>query len=168
MAETAPNHYSHSFALNLEKLPTKKSDRIALRILYPGIIFGLILVFLGVFELFNGFNHSKTDFDFMPESEDVIYQPFMSPTFFDIVIILIGLGIVLSLVFSYIRYKKIFFDGQKIQIIYRPVWGAKKAIKSSASMPCCATTRNPKVSTNSRAKSSWLINASSGFLRLAL
>ncbi len=131
MAETAPNHYSHSFALNLEKLPTKKSDRIALRILYPGIIFGLILVFLGVFELFNGFNHSKTDFDFMPESEDVIYQPFMSPTFFDIVIILIGLGIVLSLVFSYIRYKKIFFDGQKIQIIYRPVWGAKKAIKES-------------------------------------
>lgn len=131
MTESAPNHYSHSFVLNLDKLPTKKSDRIALQILYPGIIFGLILVFLGVFELFNGFNHSKTDFDFMPEDEDVIYQPFMNPTFFDIVIILIGLGIVLSLFFSYIRYKKIFFDGKKVQIIYRPVFGAKKTVKES-------------------------------------
>ena len=131
MTESAPVHYSHSFALNMDKLPTKKSDRIALRILYPGIIFGLILVLLGIVELFNGLNHSKTDFDFIPEDEDVIYQPFMNPTFFDIVIILIGLGIVCSLIFSYIRYKKIFFDGKKIQIISRPVFGAKKAVKES-------------------------------------
>ena len=34
MTDTAPNHYSHSFVLNLDKLPTKKSDRIALHILY--------------------------------------------------------------------------------------------------------------------------------------
>ena len=131
MTESAPNHYSHSFVLNLDKLPTKKSDRIALQILYPGIIFGLILVLLGVVELFNGLNHGKTDFDFIPEDEDIFYQPFMNPTFFDIVIILIGLGIVCSLIFSYIRYKKIFFDGKKVQIISRPVFGAKKSIKES-------------------------------------
>ena len=129
MTQTMPNHYSHSFALNLEKIPTKKSDRIALQILYPGIIFGLFLVLLGVFELLNSFKDNSTDFDFIPENNEVIYPPFLNPTFFDIVIILIGSGIVISLLFSYIRYKKIFFDGKKVQIIYRPVFGAKKVVK---------------------------------------
>lgn len=73
MTDTAPNHYSHSFVLNLDKLPTKKSDRIALHILYPGLIFGTILILLGFYELFNGLSHSRTDFDFIPENEgDVI------------------------------------------------------------------------------------------------
>ncbi len=131
MTQTMPNHYSHSFALNLEKIPTRKSDRIALQILYPGIIFGLFLVLLGVFELLNSFKDNSTDFDFIPENNEVIYPPFLNPTFFDIVIILIGSGIVISLLFSYIRYKKIFFDGKKVQIIYRPVFGAKKVVKES-------------------------------------
>ena len=132
MTDAAPNHYSHSFVLNLDKLPTKKSDRIALHILYPGLIFGTILILLGFYELFNGLSHSRTDFDFIPENEgDVIYQPFMNPTFFDLVIILVGAGIVLSLFLSYIRYKKIFFDGKKVQIIYRPAFGAKKVVKES-------------------------------------
>ena len=114
MTDTAPNHYSHSFVLNLDKLPTKKSDRIALHILYPGLIFGTILILLGFYELFNGLSHSRTDFDFIPENEgDVIYQPFMNPTFFDLVIILVGAGIVLSLFLSYIRYKKNLFRRQK-------------------------------------------------------
>ena len=132
MTDTTPNHYSHSFVLNLDKLPTKKSDRIALHILYPGLIFGTILIVVGFYELFNGLSHSRTDFDFIPENEgDVIYQPFMNPTFFDLVIILVGAGIVLSLFLSYIRYKKIFFDGKKVQIIYRPAFGAKKVVKES-------------------------------------
>ena len=37
----------------------------------------------------------------------------------------------LSLFLSYIRYKKIFFDGKKVQIIYRPAFGAKKVVKES-------------------------------------
>lgn len=132
MTDNAPNHYSHSFVLNLDKLPTKKSDRIALHILYPGLLFGIILILLGLYELFNGLSHNRTDFDFIPgKAEDVIYQPFMNPTFFDLVIILVGAGIVLSLFLSYIRYKKIFFDGKKVQIIYRPAFGAKKVVKES-------------------------------------
>lgn len=130
MNDLAPNHYSHSYQLSLEKLPTKKSDRIAMHILYPGLIFGAILIFLGIYELLNGLSHSRTDFDALLENGgETIYQPFMSPTFFDIVIIFVGLGIVLSLFFSYIRYKKIFFDGQNVQIIYRPIFGAKKVYK---------------------------------------
>ena len=36
MKFNAPDHFSHSFELKLDTLPTKKSDRIALSILYPG------------------------------------------------------------------------------------------------------------------------------------
>lgn len=54
----------------------------------------------------------------------------MNPTFFDLVIILVGAGIVLSLFLSYIRYKKS-FRRQKVQIIYRPAFGAKKVVKES-------------------------------------
>ena len=69
MTDTAPNHYSHSFVLNLDKLPTKKSDRIALHILYPGLIFGTILILLGFYELFNGLSHSRTDLPAVYESD---------------------------------------------------------------------------------------------------
>lgn len=132
MNDNAPNHYSHSYELKIDTLPTKKSDRIALHILYPGLILGAILMFLGVYELLNGLVHGRTDFDSLIENTRApIYQSFMNPTFFDIVIIFIGLGIVLSLAFSYIRYKKIFFDGKTVQIIYRPIFGAKKAYKES-------------------------------------
>lgn len=132
MKYNAPDHYSHSYQLRLENLPTKKSDRIALHILYPGLILGAILVLLGVYELLNGLIHTKTDFDFMlPNGEAAAYEPFMNPTFFDIVIILIGIGIVMSLIFSYIRYKKILFDGKNVTIIHRPAFGAKKMVKES-------------------------------------
>lgn len=143
MTDTAPNHYSHSFVLNLDKLPTKKSDRIALHILYPGLIFGTILILLGFYELFNGLSHSRTDFDFIPENEgDVIYQPFMNPTFFDLVIILVGAGIVLSLFLSYIRYKKSFSTAKGTDY-YRPRSAPKKSSRNpSAITRACVSASN--------------------------
>ena len=59
MKFNAPDHFSHSFELKLAHLPTKKSDRISLSILYPGLFFGAVLVILGLYELFNGFNPSQ-------------------------------------------------------------------------------------------------------------
>ncbi len=124
-----PRHYSHSYALKLDSLPTKKSDRIALRFLYPGMIFGAILAFLGIYELLNGMTHTKTDFDLMLSEGAFDYQPLISAAFFDSVIILIGLGIIVSLLFSYIRYRKIMFDGKTVTIVSRPVFGSKKVFK---------------------------------------
>lgn len=132
MKYNAPDHYSHSYQLRLETLPTKKSDRIALRILYPGLLLGAILMFLGVYELLNGFKYGKTDFNFViPTGEGVVYEPFLNPTFFDVVIILIGLWVMTSLIISYIRYKKIFFDGKNVTIVHRLIFGPKKTITES-------------------------------------
>ena len=108
MKFNAPDHFSHSFELKLDTLPTKKSDRIALSILYPGLFFGAILVLLGVYELFNGFKHGSSAFDDISPDATVAFEPLISPWLFDSVIIVIGLGIIFSLILSYIRYKKSF------------------------------------------------------------
>ena len=54
MKHDAPNHFSHKLCLKLDTLPAKTSDRIALNILYPGLLFGFLLILLGVYEFFNG------------------------------------------------------------------------------------------------------------------
>lgn len=126
----APDHFSHSFELKLDKMPTKKSDRIALSILYPGLFFGAILMALGVYELLNGFKHASSSFDEIITADEITaFEPLISPWLFDSVIIVIGLGIIFSLIFSYIRYKKILFDGKTVEIIHRPAIGEKKSFK---------------------------------------
>lgn len=126
----APDHFSHSFELKLDNLPARKSDRIALSILYPGLFFGAILVILGLYELLNGFQHASSSFDEIISAEEAVpYEPLISPWLFDSVIIIIGLGIIFSLIASYIRYKKIFFDGKTVEIIHRPAIGEKKSVR---------------------------------------
>ena len=49
-----PNHFSYNFELKLNKLPTKQADRIALRILFPGLLAALFLIIIGCYELISG------------------------------------------------------------------------------------------------------------------
>ena len=128
MKFNAPDHFSHSFELKLEHLPTKKSDRIALSILYPGLLFGALLVLLGLYEFFNGFKGTTCSFD-ISGNEQAVIEPIMKPWVFDWAIIALGAWIVVSLIFSYIRYKKIFLNKDSVEIIHRPVFGKKQHIK---------------------------------------
>ena len=87
-------HYSHCFALKIDQLPTKNSDRIALRILYPGMLFGLLLAALGVFDLFSAYlPDEKSALSFSQQGVDTWF----SPIFFDLVIFAVGIGIVFKL-----------------------------------------------------------------------
>lgn len=131
MKFNAPDHFSHSFELKLNNLPTKKSDRIALSILYPGLFFGAVLAALGFYELCNGFKPVPEYF--AKTNETAVIDSFISPQVFDIVIIILGLGIVFSLFISYIRYKKILFDGKTVEVIHRPFWGKKISFKEKLS-----------------------------------
>ena len=128
MKFNAPDHFSHSFELKLENLPTKKSDRIALSILYPGLFFGAVLVVLGVYEFLNGFREGSSAFDISGD-EMISVEPLMEPWVFDAGIVALGLWIVTSLIFSYIRYKKIFLNKDSVEIVYRPVFGSKQRVK---------------------------------------
>lgn len=130
MKFNAPDHFSHNFELKIEHLPTKKSDRIALSILYPGLFFGTILVALGLYELCNGFRGGKNAFDMSKGSADfAATETFMAPWVFDFAFIALGIWIIVSLFFSYIRYKKIFINNDSVEVVHRPVWGKKKAYK---------------------------------------
>ena len=92
MKFNAPDHFSHNFELKIEHLPTKKSDRIALSILYPGLFFGTILVALGLYELCNGFRGGKNAFDMSKGSADfAATETFMAPWVFDFAFIALGI-----------------------------------------------------------------------------
>ena len=134
MNRNIPRHYSYNFKLNIDHFPSKASDRIKLRILLPGIFLGLILILLGIFELTNGLYTQNSLFkNFSPTYSPDGYNSFISPLVFDVLIILLGLGIIISLILSYLRYKKIFFDGQSITMINRSSWGKKITYKNKIS-----------------------------------
>ena len=127
MSANFPNHFSHRYELRLDQKPAKATDRISLEILYPGLLFAGVLLFIGLYELLNGFKHPQTVFDDLVASGDVsLHQPWFSPAFFDVVIIAVGVGIIISLLVSYVRYKKIIVNDDKVEIVHRPFLGPKR------------------------------------------
>ena len=125
----APDHFSHSYELKVDHRPTQKSDRIALRILYPGLLLGMALVILGVYEFFYGFP-AKINIFGENVTDEPVYESLINPYFFDAVVTLLGLGIIISLIFSYIRYKKVALDDKgNVIVVHRPVFGEKKTYK---------------------------------------
>ena len=124
-------HFSNKLEFNISKLPTKKTDRAAFFIFLPGLFFASLLIAIGAYELFNGFNVSKTVFDDINLNAEYT-STMTSPIVFDLVLIAIGLWIVWSLFLSYIQYKKIGFDGHVFTITHRPAWGRKTVLRESA------------------------------------
>lgn len=121
-------HFSHSFALNINNLPTKNSDRIALRILYPGLLFGLLLALLGLFDFISESMPTEPDFLNLPQ---ISFHSWFAPWFFDLVIFIIGCGIVFKLFSTYLCYRKIFFDGTSVTIVDRVLGGKKTTYKEN-------------------------------------
>lgn len=129
------NHLSHKLEFSLKKLkklPAKISDRTSWRFLLPGIIFGALLFLLGLYEMLNGFRYSNPNVaEIIPIEALPTYQPAVTPIFFDIIFMVVGFGMILASVFSYIRYRKFIFDGKTMLIGDRPVFGAKRIVKES-------------------------------------
>ncbi len=128
----AANHFSHKLEFNLNQLPAKISDRTSWRFLLPGIIFGTLLFALGLYEMLNGFSYTNPNVaEIIPVEAVPAYQPLITPVFFDIVFMVIGLGIITASFFSYIRYRKFIFDGKNMIIGDRPVFGGKRIVTES-------------------------------------
>lgn len=101
-----PNHFSHNFRLPLGKCPTKKMDRLPLIIIFVGCLLGVLLAFLGGYDLWN--SHINTE-----------YESVLNINFFDIALMVIGCGIIIHLCLAYFKYKKIYYDGKNITVIAR-------------------------------------------------
>ena len=132
MNNSAANHFSHKLELNLSRFPAKVSDRTSWRFLLPGIIFGALLFLLGLYEMLNGFDYTNPNVaEIIPAEAVPSYQPLITPVFFDVIFMIVGLGIICASVLSYIRYRKFIFDGKNMIIGERPVFGAKRIVTES-------------------------------------
>lgn len=124
MSYNALDHFSYKFRLNLDKVPAKCSDRIALYVLLPGFISAVFLALLGFYELTQGLRPSTI--------ESSSYSPsWFNLTFFDCVLVVLGLWIIGASFFSYFTYKKVFYDGKKVTLIYRSPFKKKVVFKET-------------------------------------
>ena len=119
-------HFSSRFCLDLNKIPCKAVDRYSV---WTALIFFLlasVLVFVGVYEFLNGARLTDSEVaEFMKKEGLTAPIPLMSPTFFDVIIVIMGLGLAFSMILAVIRYKKINFDGDFVRIIIRPALSSK-------------------------------------------
>ena len=126
MNNNPAKHFGNSFNLNIDKLPCKAVDRHSLLSAFIFFILALTLISVGIYELLNGTRLSEAEFaNIMKEQGYNAPVPLMSPTLFDAILIIIGVGLAFSMVLAAIRYKKIHFDGDFVRIIIRPALSSK-------------------------------------------
>lgn len=115
-----PDHFSSNLRFNFKKLPAIVTDRTSVIWSVFGWFLGLLMLWLGVFELMIFFKAEKDS-----------SQSLVVVEIFAFIVILIALGLIIFSVFSFIRYKKFYFDGKEFQMIYRPAIGVKHQFRES-------------------------------------
>ena len=126
----AANHLSHKLEFNLNKPLAKTSDRTSWFFLLPGIVFGALLFLLGLYEMLHGFRYTNPSVaEIVPAEAFSKFEPLINPIFYDIIFMLIGLGMIVAGVASYLIYFKFICDGKTMTIIRRSVMGKKIAYK---------------------------------------
>lgn len=128
----AANHLSYRLEFDFKKPIAKISDRTSWRFLLPGIVFGALLFLLGIYEMLHGFRYTNPNVaEIIPANAITKFEPLINPIFFDIAFMLIGLGMIVAGIASYLQYKKFIYDGKTITIIHRSALGKKITYKES-------------------------------------
>lgn len=119
---STPSHLSNHLELQYNQRKLFLTDRIGLKFLLPGIIFGFLLFLLGCYEWANVFKGGE---EIIPAADISSYQPVLSTWFFDLCFVLVGLGMVVTNILSYLRYNKYKFNKGSVTIIKRPIFREK-------------------------------------------
>lgn len=119
MNNATPCHFSNNLEFDYKNKSAFLTDRAKLTLLLPGIVFGFLLLLLGVYEWFNAFEIN--DEDIIPSGEIQNYQPVLAVWVFDLCFALVGLGMMITNILLYIRYNKYMFKGKKVTVIKRPI-----------------------------------------------
>jgi hypothetical protein len=127
MIASVPKHYSNSFRFNLSCENPKASDRISATFVCPGIILGLILITLGIYDFFTTNIQQAAILPIELNSQNVDVDMSYSK-YFAFAFIIIGFWTSFSLILSYLKYKKILFNKDSITILYRSSFGYKKIV----------------------------------------
>lgn len=127
MTYTAPDHYSYKFKFDIEKLPASQKDRIPCRLAIWGILFGLFFIALGLFDaIAYFFEPADTNYNFnLPDQSNTANIGTLRYVF-DSFVLVFGILITCLSTMAMLRYKKIFFDGDKIKIVHKPLFGDKQ------------------------------------------
>lgn len=129
MTYTIPNHYSHDFKLDIEKLPVEKTDKIARKIAWWGFFSGIMFFALGAFEIIAYFlKVSDESYDFNTDVDFTAHQLFVLRYSFDTFILLFGLLVIALSVVAMRRCKTIFFDGENVKVTHYPLWGEPEVL----------------------------------------
>lgn len=125
MVYKVPDHYSYKFKFDIDKLPAVQKDKISYGLTLWGLVFGLLFVLIGGYEIFAYFffggGEEQYDFNLPAQmsSADIAVRRYSFDTF----LLLFGLLIIGLAVAGMLRYKKIFYDGDKIKITHKPLFG---------------------------------------------
>ena len=96
MTPSVQDHYSYRFKLNIKHTPTKATDRFSRPLLLVALVFGFMLLSLGLYFMLHSNLHGITDIENKLPSTNVHLNPLISPVIFNIISILLGLFIILS------------------------------------------------------------------------
>lgn len=125
MTYKVPDHYSYKFKFNIDKLPAVKRDRLSFKITIFGLIFGMLFMLIGGFEIISYFiaGSEPESYDFnLPEgmsASDIAVRRYAFDTF----LLLFGMLIVGLSVIGIFRYKTVSFDGENVKIVHKPLFG---------------------------------------------
>ncbi len=124
MTYVAPNHYSSKFKLDIEKIPSKQTDRVSIGIAAWGLFCGLIFIALGAYEIVAYFLEiSDEDYDFTLPENISLHQLFIIRYSFDWFILFFGMLVLGLAIRALYRRKVVYFDGSKIKLKHKSLWG---------------------------------------------
>ena len=120
MKQIFPKYMSHNYKLDLENFPAKANDRLSCKVVISAVIIGLLMVLIGFLEMSNKL--------YVEQAKDSLFStvdslPFLSNVLVDYAFIIVGISIVFWSLISYIRYKKIYFDGHKFDVNFKGIFG---------------------------------------------
>lgn len=123
MTPGVQDHYSYKFKLKISDNPTKATDRFPRPVLFVAFALGLLLLLLGVYFLSNSDLSGVADIEKKLPKTSIRVTPLVSPWLFNVLLILIGSFVMYMSVVMFIKYNKIFFDGNYVKVKRRLLFG---------------------------------------------
>ena len=123
MSKNLPSHFSNKLEINYNKHTAYLTDKVKLKSVLPGIIFGFLLATLGFYEWFNAFGSGGHEL--IPSDPSSTYKPTFAVWVFDLCFIILGLSLLITNFLLFIRYNKYIIKNNNVIIIKRPIFREK-------------------------------------------
>ena len=105
------------------------TDKVKLKSVLPGVIFGFLLAALGFYEWFNAFGVGGKEL--IPSDTTSLYKPTFAVWFFDLCFIILGLSLFITNALLFIRYNKYIIKNNSVIIVKRPIFREKIILQES-------------------------------------